>query len=245
MELLSIDTNAKTIKGQKHGYLTGILYLAPFKEAGMGNLCPMASKGCASACLFTAGRGRFDNVKEARIKKTHFWFQEREKFLEILVRDIRRLERKAKKHGYRPACRLNGTSDLDFSKIRVGEFKNIYEMFPNVQFYGYSKVASRFDKELTPNDHLTFSRSESNHDTAIELAKKGVNVAVVFQKYIPKTWNGFKVFNADETDLRFLDPKGVICGLIAKGKAKKDTSGFVVRQRDLKKAIDKKIAKVL
>jgi hypothetical protein len=55
----------------------------------------------------------------------------------------------------------------------------------------------------------------------------GMNVAAVFHK-VPETYLGRTVINGDETDLRFLDPKGVIVGLKAKGKAKKDTTGFVV-----------------
>jgi len=56
-----------------------------------------------------------------------------------------------------------------------------------------------------------------------------VNVAVVFRnKILPETYLGYKVINGDKTDLRFLDEKGVIVGLYAKGKATKDTTGFVI-----------------
>ena len=45
------------------------LHLAPHTLSGY-NVCPHASKGCAEACLNTAGRGRMNMVQDARIKKT-------------------------------------------------------------------------------------------------------------------------------------------------------------------------------
>ena len=46
-------------------------------------------------------------------------------------------------------------------------------------------------------------------------------------KKLPKKFMGHKVFNADKTDLRFKDPKNIIAGLYAKGKARFDNTGFV------------------
>ena len=106
------------------------------------------------------------------------------------------------------------------------------DMFRHVQFYDYTKIITRMWKFCTGdfpvNYHLTFSRSECNDDACKAVLLGGGNVAVVFDsKELPKEWNGFPVFNADTTDLRFLDPFG-IAGLYAKGKARHDTSGFVV-----------------
>ena len=55
------------------------------------------------------------------------------------------------------------------------------------------------------------------------------NIAVVFKgKELPETYKGRKVINGDISDHRFLDPAGVVVGLLAKGKAKKDNSGFTI-----------------
>ncbi len=145
--------------------------------------------------------------------------------------------------------RLNGTSDLPFEKFKIFEGKNIFEVYPDVQFYDYTKNYIRFEKELPKNYHLTFSRSEINHDKAIEILNKGYNVAMVFDK-LPDTFNGFRVINGDENDLRFLDDKNVIVGLKYKkmtGKGADNslafTSGFAIKTLDTEKVI-KKIDKV-
>lgn len=237
--LLSIDTNAKTIKGQNKGFLTGILYLAPVKESGAINVCPHASKGCAAACLFTAGRGAMSPIRNARISKTLAFVRDRAGFMATLTEDVAKLIRKAKKSGMTPCVRLNGTSDLPFENIPVmhGEktFKNIMQAFPDVQFYDYTKNPNRMagylakDREFPANYQLTFSRSEDNGAIALSILKSGGNVAMVFSSdKLPESFQGSPVVNGDETDLRFLDPRGCIVGLKAKGKAKKDSSGFVV-----------------
>lgn len=224
--LLSIDTNAKTVKGQKKGFLTGILYLAPALESGK-NLCAHASEGCAAACLFSAGRGRFEKIKNARIAKTRFFIEKREEFIAILKKDIARLEKKAAKLGMTPAVRLNGTSDLPWENIG-----DIMQSFSNVQFYDYTpnpkRMISFLQGNMPGNYHLTFSKKEDN-DSVVELiSSMGGNIAIVFDKP-PTMFLGKQVIDGDENDLRFLDPKNCIVGLKAKGKAKKDNSGFVVK----------------
>jgi hypothetical protein len=100
-----------------------------------------------------------------------------------------------------------------------------------VQFVDYTKNPRRFERQLPPNYDLTFSRSETNEADAIKVLERGHNVAIVFAGDMPKAWNGYRVINSDEHDLRHLDPKGVVVGLTPKGnKAKRDISGFVVRQ---------------
>lgn len=223
---LSIDTNAKTIKGQKKGYLTGILYLAPANESGK-NLCPHASNGCKADCLFTAGRGAFDKIKQARIKKTLAFLKNRLDFCNRIKEDIAFIELKAKKNGMIPCIRLNGTSDLPWHRL-----ENIMQSNPHIQFYDYTPNFKRMESflkgELPSNYHLTFSRKEYNDAEVDKVLAMGGNVAVVFRKDFPQTWKGKEVVNGDETDLRFLDGKNVIVGLKAKGKAKKNTNGFVV-----------------
>jgi hypothetical protein len=123
-------------------------------------------------------------------------------------------------------------------------------MFPDVQFYDYTKNYIRFEKELPANYHLTFSRSETNHDKAMEILSKGFNVAIVFDK-LPETFAGYEVINGDENDLRFKDKKGVVVGLKYKkitgsGGAEKNKlafeSGFVLKVNELQDRIMAKVA---
>jgi hypothetical protein len=218
------------MKGEAAGYSTGILYLAPAREAGLGNMCPMASKGCAAACLFTAGRGRFGKVKQSRIDKTLLFHRNRELFLECLFYDIEKHVAKSADAGLVPCIRLNGTSDVQWERQLI-DGKSIMDWFPDVQFYDYTKIWTRFDRRIPPNYHLTFSRSESNQDKVDFLLENHpeVNIAVVFSGGLPAMWRGRRVIDGDINDLRFKDPAGSIVGLKAKGSAKRDTSGFVVK----------------
>lgn len=225
--MLNIDSNAKTIKGQKYGYMTGILYLAPAKLSGF-EVCPMRSAGCTASCLNTAGRGQMTGVQEARIRKTKEFFLNRDSFFEQLRKDIKSLEKKAKSKGFIPCVRLNGTSDIAWEKT------GIMQEFPHIQFYDYTKNNIRMMEFLAntmpKNYHLTFSLSENNMNLAQEVLQLGGNVAMVFavkkDKPLPATHVGYKVINGDLSDLRFTDAKNVIVGLHAKGRARKDTSGF-------------------
>ena len=224
--LLSIDTNAKTVKGQKRGFMTGILYLAPDRVSGLINVCANASDGCRNHCLYSAGRGAFNSVQQARTAKTIFYVKDRETFLATLKENVASVIRKAKAKRMHPVIRLNGTSDIGWERYSV------IQAFKTTRFYDYTKSFARMlaflDGKLPSNYSLTFSRSEANETQCLEVLKRGGNVAVVFRKSLPTHWNGFPVINGDENDLRFLDPKGVVVGLTAKGKAKSDTSGFVV-----------------
>jgi hypothetical protein len=223
MKLLSVSQDAKTLKSLKKGYLTGILYMAP-NVIGGPNVCPSATAGCIQACLYTAGRARiFNAIQQARIKRKELFFANRQLFMGTLRNEIDALIRKAKRNKLRPAVRLNGTSDL----LPV-EYKRLMWDYPDVPFYDYTKVYSRMTKDLPDNYSLTFSRSESNQDQCIEVLEGGHNVAIVFDK-LPEYWHSFPVIDGDQYDARFLDPKGVVVGLTAKGDAKKDCSGFVVR----------------
>lgn len=225
-------SSAKTEKGEKENYLTGILYLAPYKIAGF-NVCPNASAGCAAACLYNAGRGKFNSVQQARINKTLFFRSDQQDFLTNCIKDIQSIINKAAKKNMIPVIRLNGTSDLPFENLKING-SSLMELFPNVQFYDYTKSHKRMIKYLNggmpSNYHLTFSASENNSLLVMDVLKQGGNVSVVFDE-LPKVWNGYKVINADKTDLRFTDPKNVICGLTFKGTKKEKEaaieSGFV------------------
>ena len=239
MKLLSTG-NPKVLKGLKQGYNTYILHLAPASLSGY-NTCPKATEGCKAACLNTAGRGGMfkkgentNMIQQARIRKTKLFYENREVFMADLVKDIELGIKQSARLGLIPVFRLNGTSDIAFEKyevIRAGKlFRNIFMAFPEVEFYDYTKMLNRKVKDI-PNYSLTFSAADGNDiDTALAVAQ-GYNIAVVFgiKKTLPmpETYMGLPVFNGDESDLRFLDPKGVVVGLYAKGKAKKDTTGFV------------------
>lgn len=230
--------NPKIQKGSKLGYLSFILHLAPATLSGR-EVCPKRTPGCTEACLNTAGRGGMfrrgestNVIQQARLRKTGLFWHNRAGFLSILSDDIRRAQRQADRLGLTPVIRLNGTSDLAWEKYEVQSGLNIFETFPDLQFYDYTKMLNRKVAGLK-NYHLTFSAADGNDRDVERAIAQGMNVAVVFDR-LPKTYLGRPVINADDTDLRFLDPQGVICGLRAKGRAKKDTTGFVRRVIDIR-----------
>ena len=227
----------KIAKGLKQGYLTNILHLAPSTLSGY-NTCPMATAGCKAACLNTAGRGGIirkgettNAIQTARIRKTIWFYEHRHAFMTQLIKEIGNAIKLAEKHGLTPVFRLNGTSDIRWETIEH-EGLTVFEHFPTVQFYDYTKIANR--RNLPANYHLTFSLAESNVNSAVTAIDNGMNVAAVFAK-VPESYTLYgslrqhhlPVVNGDDSDLRFLDLPGVIVGLKAKGKAKKDTTGFV------------------
>jgi hypothetical protein len=226
-KLLS-TANPKIQKGTKLGYLSFILHLAPSDLSGK-NTCPKATKGCIAACLNTAGRGGMfkkgentNMIQKARIRKTQYFFNNRDAFMLDLMQDIKKGIRLANKLGLEPVFRLNGTSDLSWEKYEMTEGKNVFDVFAGIQFYDYTKVLGRKVKHIE-NYHLTFSKADGNDSDVAEALLQGMSVVAVYDK-IPAG-----VPSADETDLRFLDPKGIMLGLKAKGRAKKDYSGFVIR----------------
>jgi hypothetical protein len=231
-KLLS-TANPKIQKGTKLGYLSFILHLAPSDLSGK-NTCPKATKGCIAACLNTAGRGGMfkkgentNMIQKARIRKTVQFFFDREQFMKDLYQDIVKAKKFAEKQGLIPVFRLNGTSDLSWEKYTVGTTDmNLFQLFPTVQFYDYTKVLGRKVSQY-PNYHLTFSKADGNDADVAEALEQGMSVVAVYDE-IPAG-----VPSADETDLRFLDPKGIMLGLKAKGRAKKDYSGFVIRVKEL------------
>lgn len=251
LELLTVG-NPKTVKGQKQGYLTFILHFAAADLSGF-NVCPMATTGCTKACLNLAGQGgiakgglltydvvmsgkRTNHVQKARIRRTRYYFEDRAGFYMTLRRDMDRAISYCAQYGMIPVFRLNGTSDVRFEKDDCGNGRSIFETYPQIQFYDYTKLTNR--RNLPANYHLTFSLADGNDKQAFIALKSGLSVAAVFRdkatlnRYIESGFELggqlFTVVNGDESDLRFLDPRGVIVGLYAKGpNAKKDQSGFV------------------
>jgi hypothetical protein len=231
-KLLS-TANPKIQKGTKMGYLSFILHLAPADLSGK-ETCPKRTAGCTAACLNTAGRGGMfkkgentNMIQKARIRKTVQFFFDRDQFMKDLYQDIVKAKKFAEKQGLIPVFRLNGTSDLSWEKYEVGTTGlNLFQLFPNVQFYDYTKVLGRKVAQY-PNYHLTFSKADGNDADVAKALAQGMSVVAVYDE-IPAG-----VPSADETDLRFLDPKGVMLGLKAKGRAKKDYSGFVIRLKEV------------
>lgn len=233
--LISIDTNAKTVKGQSEGFLTGILYMAPASLSGY-NTCSMASIAqCDKACLNTAGLGGvYSSIQEARIKKAKLFFEDRPLFMHNIVQDIKKLIKKAVDKGFTPLVRLNGTSDIKWENVPLTvdgiEYPNIMSVFPDIQFYDYTKIANRVD--LPKNYDLTFSYSGVlKYQKYVQIALQNkMRIAVVFrsEKTIPAKFLGLPCVSGDNTDIRHIEAGNIIVALYAKGKAKKDTSGFVV-----------------
>lgn len=228
--------NAKTIKGQKFGYHTEIMYMSPNTQNSFRvNLCEGATAGCKNACLFKAGRGVYSNVQLSRLNRSEFFLRDREKFMNRLADDIKKLKLK---YGKTLVIRLNGTSDISYENISIQGYNNIFEMFPDIQFYDYTKKFDRLLNVLPKNYHLTFSYAETgrNQLQAISALELGYNIAVVFgvkdKTKLPKTFKNYEVVTGDESDLRFLDKKNVVIGLTFKGSKsnmiKAIRSGFVV-----------------
>lgn len=243
--LLTVN-NLKILKSLGLGYRTYALHLAPATRGG-AEMCHWRSAGCTAACLNLSGHGGMipkstgtNAVQEARKRRTQFFNNDRELFMQTLVQDIRDGSTRALKDGLIPVFRLNTTSDVLWERIPVTvnghTFNNVFEVFPDTQFYDYTKAPLGMRQYSKPdNYHLTFSLSESNEQRARACAAAGMNIAVVFRKKpFPETFWGLKVVDGDETDLRFLDPKGVIVGLKAKGPGRKDYSGFV---QDIKEVV--------
>ena len=228
--LTNPTANSKISKSIKKGFLTYGIHLAPFNLSGF-NVCANASAGCASACLNTAGRGRMTNIQKARIAKTKRFFSDKKLFLQQLSKEIKSAIKSADKKQMIACFRLNLTSDLPWEAIKLDGL-SLMETFPDVQFYDYTKSFKRAKKfadgEMPKNYHLTFSRSECNDNLCDILKDLGVNIATVFRNSLPATYKGLPVVDGDETDLRFLDGESKIIGLVEKGLAKKDETGFVI-----------------
>ena len=251
--------NPKTEKGVSLGYLTAVLHLAPYKASGF-NVCPMAEQaGCHVGCLNTAGRGgiskgskRFkttagmlpDNViQHARIARTRLFVDDRPEFFRRLYQEIHAVIRKAEREGLTPVIRMNGTSDILWEKTPMPVSDNtrgihmvytsVMAAFPEIQFYDYTKIWKRFERELPSNYHLSLSYSLASQKYAQACTqaheKLGASLVVVVRSQDVKQFHvDLGGIDGDAHDLRLLDPAGSMVYLKAKGKAKLDQTGFVI-----------------
>lgn len=235
--LATPDANPKLAKSLKLRVLTAPMHLAPASLSGW-NVCPMATQGCKAACLHTAGNPAYMKGKtKARLARTKAYFEAREDFMAALAIEIAKHVKKARAMRYKPAVRLNATSDIRWEAVPVTfngkRFVNIMAAFPRVQFYDYTKIANR--RNLPANYHLTFSLAENNDASAAVALRNGMNVAAVFNVVrghdLPKSFTlggyGVPVLDGDVHDFRPADDKFSLIGLRAKGAARRDASGFV------------------
>jgi hypothetical protein len=219
--------------------------MAPYTLSGF-NLCPMAAiAGCVKACLNTAGNPAYKQTKEkGRLNKAYYFFNDQNNFMRQMAREIYRINKRTIAEGFKLLVRPNGTTDIRWELIPVdldektakiigkkpGVYSNIFEVFRDIQFYDYTKIANRHS--ISANYDLTFSYSSlPGFAKYVEIAKSnGMRIAVVFRdkKTIPESFIGMACVNGDDSDIRHLDPHGVVVALYAKGPAKTDYSGFVV-----------------
>lgn len=240
-------SNVKLAKGEKYGWNVASLSLAPHKSSGVMNTCPNATAGCKAGCIFTSGHaGIFKSINRGRIARTVLLHQSRDIFQELLFQELERHRQVAKSEGQKLCVRLNVFSDIVWEEL----FPTLFNCFADVQFYDYTKIVRRAiahaEGKFPPNYHLTFSRSESNMADSHKILRMGGNVAFVFghsrqrwEDCRPKNIrfledNGktksYPVVNGEASDLRFLEGKqGLVVGLYAKGKGRKDKHGFVMK----------------
>ena len=250
-----IGSSSKIIKSSKVLNIdTYVLYLAPYLSSGY-QVCSMATTDCIEGCLSTSGRagmeinsGNPSRIIASRIGKTRMLFENRAFFMNWLVAEISANKLLSEKRGNEFAVRLNGTSDINWKAMKLNG-QTVFELFPTIQFYDYTKVPNRF-KGMPKNHHLTFSYTGYNWSDCENVLNAGYNVAVVFdlQKFynnrpenvkpLPTKFKGYNVIDGDITDYRPMDKKGTIVGLRFKAIADKKAqnrvkvSKFVVNPMD-------------
>jgi len=232
-----INISSKMIKNKKvSGNYTYIIYLAPANQSGY-NVCLFSTPECRLGCLATSGRASMElhsngikRIQNARIAKTKLFFEHRDFFMEWMIAEIKMYQKKALKDGYDFSARLNGTSDIDYTRIKF-DGKTIFEHFPETLFYDYTKQITKFS--WLPNNYdLTFSYSGHNVDECIMVLESKMNIAVVFDvkkgNALPETFMDYPVVDGDLTDARFLDKKGIVIGLRFKRIADKEAEQRVL-----------------
>ena len=226
-----VTQNSKLDKGNKYDFLNLGIQFAPSYISGF-NVCSNASVECGMKCINFTGLGskhmlnknNIHMVLKARLIRTIIYFEYKEQFKKRVIKEINLYRNKVKKLNdnnvndkeIKVCIRLNVFSDIKWEKT----FKEIFNIFNDLQFYDYTKVLNRNIKHLN-NYHLTISRNEINKDVIKDIPN---NKAYVFNikrndKMI-NTYENKKVIDGDLHDLRFLDNKNVIVGLRYKGNNK-------------------------
>lgn len=241
-----VNSSAKLLHSQvmSHQY-TYILYLAPASTSGY-NVCSHSTPECRMGCLNTSGRAGIEEfsgitkIHDSRIKKTKLFYEEPEFFMAWLIAEIKSAQKMAIRDNFFFSVRLNGTSDIDWANVLING-QNIFEIFPNINFYDYTKNHTKFNN-VPNNYHLTYSYTGRNWDKCKVLLQMGVNIAMVFnvknENELPTQFLGYQVINGDLTDYRVSDAKGIIVGLKFKRIANRENekrvlnSCFVVQPND-------------
>jgi hypothetical protein len=216
-----VSTSVKIRHSQENSHqYTYAIYLSPAKISGY-QVCSHSTPECRLGCLNTSGRAGIEEfsgktrISNCRAKKSRLFFEEREFFMNWLVAEIKYYQRKAIKDGFFFSVRLNGTSDIDWNNVFLNNL-NIFEIFPEVSFYDYTKNFNKFENKPL-NYHLTYSYTGRNIELCKTLLSQGNNIAVVFnvkkETELPKTFMDYPVVNGDLTDYRIDDAKGIIVGL--------------------------------
>lgn len=223
----------KTIKGEKMGYLTAVLYLDTSVNPRV--ICPAHTVGCLASCLKSSGNLGLIDGQSAIRARAHYFLNHRAEFLDRLKEEITYWINQATKKGLIPAIRLNGSSDIPWENEKFGAIPQwITANFPDsgVKIYDYTKIVGRalpLYLKTTPYYDVTFSWSGHNQKQCEKLLQLGVNVAVPFDikrgKELPAEFLGRPVIDGDLHDLRFLDQKGVVVGLRYKLTFDKPTKG--------------------
>ena len=225
-------SNTKTLKGEAQGYHTIILHFLPADQAIQGRtVCACSTEQCRELCLVTSGHGTVPAVHEARLRRTLEYWNDPVAYAKKLAQEVDYWDMHAQKKGMKLAVRICGTADLPSLARRV------QALAPGALYYDYTKILKAIPLGNKGPVHYTFSRSERNDAECIAALDYGCNVAVVFatkkDQELPKKYRlggvlPVDVIDGDANDLRFLDPKGVIVGLRAKGRARRHQGGFVV-----------------
>lgn len=226
----------KTLKNT--GELTYGIYLAPASTSGH-NVCQGASKYCKAACLNMSGRNSifYDNrIQNTRIRKTQWMVQQPRFMIDWITKEISMHKQRAQRKGYTFSVRINCTSDIDLSTFVNKDGLNLFELYPDVQFYDYTKIYRRIDQMKTyPNYDITYSYNGVNYKECLNALNAGVRVAMVFEKTLPESYLGVPVVNGDLYDTRYIDPKNAIVGLIFKrvrDRIDLSTTPFVISLND-------------
>ena len=252
LTVLTVAGQPKTAKSLDAGVITAVIHLLPATEydaarvrlglAPLGvNLCPFAGE-CRAPCLNTAGRGGIamdsyhgsaflNNVQKGRYRRTDLYFTDRAAFERAVLADLDKVARFAGRHDYQLGIRWNGTSDIDYETEHPALVSHAAAL--GYEQYDYTKRPIAYEPARVVRCVYSLDRGAARDRHALRYLSAGGTVAVVFNvkpgHALPTEWNGYPVIDGDLTDLRSRDPRGVVVGLRAKGRARTVKLGGFVR----------------
>ena len=213
-------SSTKIAKGEAHGVTTAVIYLAPAGEVipDWSRICPGSTAACRAACLIHSGRMGMRPVKASRLWRTALYLGAPDVFWALARLDLLAVAGEARRKGTRAAFRVNGTSDIE----TPGLFEFEAREHLDVALYGYTKSFTRaMESALIGTDEAySWDGREQTREMAHKVLREGGRVSIVFDHFIPDTWDGFPVVDGDVTDAVFTRPRGVVLGLSLKGTRK-------------------------